>query len=187
MGKIKSEERRNKILQLIESSDEPLSGSMIAERFGVSRQVIVTDMAILKNKEPELVSTPKGYIMMRSEACRCVFKVMHTEDQTEDELTSIVELGGRIIDVYVNHRVYGTIRRPLDINSKRDVDNFIKDIKGGVSTHLMNITQGYHFHTIAAKSQSALTEIEKTLKEKGYLIEVLPSPVIYGPKDYGKS
>ncbi len=186
MEKLKTEERRNRILELLETSDAPLSGSHLAKTFGVSRQVIVTDMAILKQRIPDLMATARGYILMRSDSCRCVFKVLHTEEQTEDELLSIVELGGRILDVYVDHRVYGTIRRPLDIRSKRDVDRFTHDIESGVSTPLMNITGGYHFHTVEARSEAVLKEIEIMLKDKGYLIETLEGPTIYEPKDYGK-
>ena len=186
MEKLKTEERRNRILELLETSAVPLSGSSLAKTFGVSRQVIVTDMAILKQKVPDLVATARGYILMRSDASRCVFKVFHTEEQTADELESIVELGGRVLDVYVDHKVYGTIRRPLDIQSKRDVGRFTHDIESGVSTPLMNITGGYHFHTVEARSEAVLKEIEAMLKEKGYLIETLAGPVIYEPKDYGK-
>ncbi len=186
MEKMKTEERRNHILEMLEVSDEPLSGSFLAKHFGVSRQVIVTDIAILKSRKPELVATARGYILVRSDERRCVFKVYHTEEQTEDELTAIVELGGKIIDVYVDHRIYGTIRRPLEISSKRDVGRFLEDIHSSASSPLMNITKGYHFHTVQARSEAVLKEIEEMLRDRGYLIETLPGPVIYDPKEYGK-
>ena len=124
--------------------------------------------------------------MMRSDEKRCVFKVFHTEEQTEDELNAIVELGGKILDVYVDHRIYGTIRRPLEISSRRDVGRFLEDINSSASSPLMNITKGYHFHTVQARSEAVLKEIEEMLRDKGYLIETLPGPVIYDPKEYGK-
>ncbi len=184
MEKLKTQERRNRIMETLEASTEPLSGSFLAERFGVSRQVIVTDIAILRSQYPNLMATARGYIMLHADECRRVFKVLHTDEQTEDELVSIVELGGRVMDIYVDHKIYGTIRKPLDISSKRDIDRFMEDLRSGVSTPLKNITNGYHFHTIEARSESILDEIEEMLKEKGYLIERMDSAVIYEPKSY---
>ncbi len=184
MGKLKTEERRNRILETLQASEEPLSGKYLADKFGVSRQVVVTDIAILRSQYPDLMATSRGYIMLKGDLCRRVFKVLHDNEQTEDELVSIVELGGKIMDIYVDHKVYGTIRKPLDIRSKRDIDHFMDDIKSGVSTPLMNITNGYHYHTIEARSAEILDEIEETLKDKGYLIESFDSAVIYEPKRY---
>ena len=163
MGKLKAEERRNRIWEVLEESREPLSGSFLAEKFNVSRQVIVNDIALLRTRHPDLMSTVRGYITLRADSCRCVFKVIHTDEQTEDELNSIIELGGKVLDIYVDHRVYGTIRKPLDISSRRDVDNFLYDMQSGVSTPLKNITDGYHFHTVEARSESVLKEIEEML------------------------
>ena len=184
MSKLRTEERRNRILQTIEASAVPLSGSCLADMFGVSRQVVVTDIASLRSRHPNLMSTSRGYLMLRADKCRRVFKVTHTDEQTEDELVSIIELGGRVMDVFVDHTVYGTIRKPLDIGSKRDIDNFLSDLKSGVSTPLKNITNGYHFHTIEAKSEELLDEIEESLLKKGYLIESLKAVVMYEPKNY---
>ena len=184
MGRLKTEERRNRILEALEASSEPLAGSALAERFGVSRQVVVTDIAILRSQYPNLMATARGYIMLHADACRRVFKVMHSDEQMKDELVSIVALGGRILDIYVDHRVYGTIRKPLNIGSLRDVDHFMEDLESGVSTPLKNITNGYHFHTIEARSEDILDEIEDMLKAKGYLIESRKDVVIYEPKSY---
>ncbi len=184
MGKLRTEERRNRILEIIEASSEPLSGSCLADMLGVSRQAVVTDIAILKSRHPNIMSTSRGYLMLRADKCRRVFKVMHTDEQTGDELMGIIELGGRVTDVYVEHKVYGTIRKPLDICSKRDVDHFLEDLRSGVSTPLKNITNGYHFHTIEAKSEAVLDEIEASLKKKGYLIESRESVIMYEPKNY---
>ena len=184
MPKLSAEERRNRILEVLETSKEPLPGSELARRFGASRQVIVTDIAIIRSKHPDLVATSKGYIMVHADRCRRVFKVRHTDEQTTDELLGIVELGGSILDVTVDHKVYGTISKPLCISSKRDVENFLRDLEGSVSTPLKNITDGFHFHTVEARSEEILDEIEQMLHDKGFLIESLDGPVIYEPKDY---
>ncbi len=186
MGKLKTKERRNRILETLETSSEPLSGSFLADKFGVSRQVVVTDIAILRSQYPNLMATNRGYIMLHADECRRVFKVLHTDEETEDELISIIELGGRVMDVYVDHRVYGTIRKPLDICSRRDIDHFMDDLNSGASSPLKNITSGYHFHTIEARSEEVLDEIEDMLRAKGYLLESLDAAVIYEPKSYSK-
>lgn len=162
-------ERREKILRLITTSDSPVSGSELAAQTQVSRQVIVQDIALLKAAGYEILSTNKGYILNNSSACERAFKVHHTTDETEDELNTIVDIGGTIVDVYVWHRVYGKIAAKLDISSRRNVQQCIDGLRSGKSTELMNITSGYHYHTVRADSEETLDLIEKALGEKGYL------------------
>lgn len=162
-------ERREKILRLITTSDEPVSGSCLAAHTEVSRQVIVQDIALLKASGYEILSTNKGYVLNNPSACSCAFKVHHTDADTEDELNTIVDIGGTVVDVYVWHRVYGKIETKLDISSRRNVQQYINGLRSGKSTELMNITSGYHYHTVRADSEETLDIIEKALGEKGYL------------------
>ena len=182
--RISGNERRNRIIEMLRTTATPLSGSQLANLLGVSRQVIVTDIALLKTSHPDLISTNSGYILMQASSTRRIYKMRHTDEQTEEELTGIVDLGGAILDVFVEHKVYGTIRVPLSISSKRDVQNFLRDMKSGVSTPLKNITQGYHYHTVEARSGAILEEIEAMLRQKGFLIETRNDTVIYSPKSY---
>ena len=101
-------------------------------------------------------------------------------------MESIVDLGGTILDVFIEHRVYGTIRKPLNICSRRDVGRFMEDIGTGVSTPLKNITHGYHYHTVEARSPEVLDEIQNMLREKGYLISTSDAPTYYEPKKYNQ-
>lgn len=184
--KLKSDERRNRILEILASSKEPVSGLQLSKKLDVSRQVIVTDIAILRTNHPELISTNSGYILMQSYSNSRIFKVHHSDEQTEEELLCITDLGGCIQDVFVEHRVYGTIKAPLNISCKRDIENFMRDLKSGVSTPLKNVTDGYHYHTVEARSKEILDEIEERLNQKGFLIEVLESPVFYEAKKYNQ-
>ena len=79
-----------------------------------------------------------------------------------------------MLNVMVNHRVYGKITADLDIRNRRDIARYLEDIRSGKSTPLMTVTSGYHFHRIAADSERTLDEIESALAAKGYLAEVLP-------------
>ncbi len=98
-----------------------------------------------------------------------VFKVYHTNDQTEDELTTIVDIGGTVVDVFVWHRVYGKIEAKLNVASRRNVQQCIDGLVSGKSSALMNITSGYHYHTVKADSEETLDLIEKALAKKNYL------------------
>ena len=127
--------RREKILEALRSSDGPLSGGALAERCGVSRQVVVTDMALLRTRGEKIVSTNRGYVLLAGGAParpRRLFKCRHTAEQTADELTCIVDLGGCVEDVFVNHRVYGKVSSELVISSRRDVERFMDELASGV-------------------------------------------------------
>ncbi len=162
-------ERREKILRLITTSNEPVSGSSLSKQLEVSRQVIVQDIALLKASGYEILSTNKGYILNNPSACSRAFKVRHTDADTEDELNTIVDIGGTVVSVYVWHRVYGKIETKLDISSRRNVQQYIDGLRSGKSSELMNITSGYHYHTVRADSEETLDLIEKALGERGYL------------------
>ena len=43
-------------------------------------------------------------------------------------------------------------------------------VRSGKSTELMDITGGYHYHTVRAESQEILDLIEKELDKKGFLM-----------------
>ena len=167
-------ERRKRIVELMRSSSAPLSGTALGKATGVSRQVVVQDMALLRTQGYPVVATARGYLLDQPKECVRLFKVCHTNEQTEEELTTVVDLGGRVRDVMVNHRIYGEVTAPLNIRNRRDVQNFMKDLRSRKSTPLMNITSGYHFHHISAESEEVLHEIEEALRQKGYLAEFSP-------------
>ena len=91
----------------------------LAELYGVSRQVIVQDIALIRTAGYDIISTNRGYILNTQKAISRVFKVQHTDEQTEEELYEIVDLGGCVENVMVNHRVYGHMEAPLGIHSRR--------------------------------------------------------------------
>ena len=167
-------ERRKKIVSLMRESEKPLSGTELGRQTGVSRQVVVQDIALLRTQGYEIVSTARGYFLEENRQLTRLVKVFHTNEQVEYELTTIVDLGGTVLNVMVNHRIYGKVTAPLQIKNRRDVKAFVSDLESGKSTPLLNVTSGYHFHEITAESEEALDEIEEALKSKGYLAEVLP-------------
>lgn len=163
--------RREEIVSAIRSSQGAMSGKALAELYDVSRQVIVQDIALLRAAGYDIISTNRGYILNAPHMAERIFKVSHTEEQLEDELCSIVDLGGRIVNVMVNHRVYGHMEAMLQITSRRKIAEFMEDIRNGKSSPLMNITSNYHYHKIEAENEETLDMIEEMLREKGYLVE----------------
>ncbi len=168
---MKGEQRRRSILSLL-NGKIPVSASVLAEKCGVSRQVIVQDIALLRSGGAEVISTPRGYLLYAGmPTFSRVFKVRHNDEKTEEELNLFVDLGGRVQNVFVHHRVYGTIEGELNLQNRVQVKEYMRSITAGKSSLLKNVTDGYHYHTVTAASESVLDAIESALREKGFLIE----------------
>ena len=166
---MKTTERRNAIANFLLAENRAVSGGELSEKFGVSRQIIVQDITVLKGSGYDILSTHNGYVIQKSPLKERVFKLYHTTDQTEDELSLIVDLGGTVADVFVWHKVYGKVIAPLNIFSPLQVKQFIEGVRTGKSSELMNITGGYHYHTVRAESEEILDKIGNALNEKGYI------------------
>jgi transcriptional regulator of NAD metabolism len=174
------EARREKILSMLREAGGPISGTVLARNCQVSRQVIVQDIALLRAVHHEVTSTSRGYLLVEEEgskseaaselSCYRVYHVFHTDEQIGDELNTIVDNGGKVLDVFVEHEVYGSIRADLKIQCRRHVQDFLEEIRSGQSSPLKNLTFGTHYHTVEADSQETLDIIELELKKKGYLL-----------------
>ena len=163
------EERRTKIIELLKSSKTPLSGTSLAGQLGVSRQVIVQDMALLRANSHAIVSTNQGYVLSEAATFSRVFKVIHTDEQVEEELSLIVDCGGRVDDVFVSHKIYDIVKAPMNIRSRLDIRRFMDNLASGKSSLLKNVTGGYHYHTVSAESEEILDYILQELDNKGFL------------------
>ncbi len=166
------EERRNLILRTIADSSTPVSGAALAKKFEVSRQVIVQDIALIRANGRDVMSTNRGYVLKDMPANTRVFKVIHTDEQTEDELNLFVDHGAKVIDVFVYHKVYGVVLAEMNIKSRMDVKRYMESLRSGKSSLLKNVTSGYHYHTVSADSEAILDELQEALWEKGYLAKL---------------
>lgn len=164
------EERCSAILQILSTSDKIVSATALAKHFSVSRQIIVQDIALLRAKNIPIIATARGYMLPANQIFQRVIEVLHNDQNIEDELTTIVDLGGQIIDVFVKHRSYGVITVTLLIKSRRDVQKFLQDMASGKSRPLKNLTAEHHFHTIQAESNEILDDIVEELQRKGYIV-----------------
>ena len=164
-------ERRGEILKILHNADAPVAARELAGKFGVSRQVIVQDIALIRAAGYEIISTNRGYILNQPKTVCRIFKVQHTDEQLEEELNTIVDLGGCVDNVMIHHRVYGKMEAELALSSRRKVGAFMEDIRSGKSSPLKNITSNYHYHKVSADSEETLDLIEQELREKGFLVE----------------
>ena len=163
------DERRYELLNFIKTVKVPVSGQTLAKKYQVSRQVIVQDIALLRAANCDIFSTTKGYLIHQPQTVTKVITVTHTDEQIEEELNIIVDMGGRVLDVFVDHEVYGLLRADLGFGSRRAVKEFVEDINSGKSSPLKNLTSGKHYHTIEADSEQVLDLINEELEKKGFV------------------
>ncbi len=163
------EMRRNAIMRELDGAEKPISASTLAEHFGVSRQVIVQDIALLRATGNAITSLARGYVLEKSHSFSRVFKVHHTDERVAEELNLIVDAGGTVEDIFVYHKVYGKVRAPMGIKNRLQVEGFLRDIASGRSSLLKNVTAGYHYHTVSAENEDVLHIIEEKLRENGFL------------------
>lgn len=164
-------ERRIKIANILSQSDKPISATNLAIKFDVSRQIIVGDIALLRASGIDIDATPRGYMLKSGNhagftgtiACR------HSSEAMHDELYTIVDLGGRVLDVIVDHAIYGQLTGRLELSSRYDVDQFVSQVKEEQAQPLSRITDGIHLHTINCSNKEIFDLIVEALKTKGYL------------------
>ena len=168
------EERRSKMLSMLKTQDSPLSGTALANEFHVSRQVIVQDIALMRAESHDIISTNRGYIYRRdvyqSAMPKRVFFVRHADEQVLEEFMTILELGGKILDVVVEHEIYGQIRVDLLIENDRDAREFHEKMVQSNDKPLMVLTGDCHYHTVSAPSEKLLDLIEQALQNKGFIV-----------------
>jgi len=162
-------ERRREILTLLQETDAPIAAKDLAVRFHVSRQVIVQDLAVIRVAHPNIISTYRGYLFQLTTTHSREFKLRHTDDEAEDELNLIVDLGGRVQNVSISHKFYGRVTAEMNISSRQDVHEYITALCSGESRHLSNATGGYHYHLVEALSEDRLDMIQDSLCAHGFL------------------
>ncbi|NMB01361.1 MAG: transcription repressor NadR [Firmicutes bacterium] len=168
------EERRAKILELLEQAAVPLTGANLSKILGVTRQVIVGDVAVLRARGEQIIATPQGYLLYQPHqdlGYRSTVAVRHGGEVVADELYLIVDLGGKVLDVTVEHPLYGELTANLQLGSRADVDRFIEHMHALKAEPLLVLTDGYHLHTIEAPTSEVMGAIRDALRQAGYLAE----------------
>lgn len=165
--------RRNKIIEILSNSSDPVTGSSLASQLGVTRQVIVQDIAVLRAQGHKILATPRGYTILvepRLPGITKLFAVRHNRAQTREELYTIVDLGLEVVDVIVDHPVYGQLTGQLSLSNRQEVDQFIRTIEETGAGLLSSLTDGVHLHTIRGFDKSQFDILENLLEKKGFLL-----------------
>lgn len=166
-----SVERRDEIVNILHEVKVPIKGTEIAEKYNVTRQVIVRDIAILRAKGIDIMATPDGYILNRdNNKIRKIIAVNHNESEMFDEMSVIVKYGGIIEDVIVEHPLYGEIKGMLMVKNLNELNKFIDKYKNQKAHLLSVLTNGVHLHTIAADTNEDMEAIIQELKDKNFIV-----------------
>ena len=161
-------DRRDRIVEEIRKSGKPLSASALAAMLHVSRQIIVGDVALLRARGICIIATPRGYVLEeQTHPCEKKIAVMHGREQLQEELYTIVDYGCTVVDVIVEHPLYGELVGQLHLSSRYDVDRFLDSIRE--SEPLSQLTHGVHLHTIRYPDEEAFAKMKEALREKGIL------------------
>lgn len=163
------------ILEELQNATGPVTASSLAKKLDVSRQIIVNDVAILRASGQHILATSRGYLLREDEGegtqswpyVGTIFS-NHTADQLADELYTVVDYGGTVIDISIDHAIYGELSGRLDLSSRYDVNIFLKRVKEEASAApLSTLTAGAHFHRIGCRDKEMFDMIYEELLSKG--------------------
>ena len=169
-------DRRDELLRLLEVSEAPLTGAELARRFGVTRQVIVQDIAVLRARGAAVIATPRGYFQPktapheRSARAFRVLTIQHDPKDTERELLILVDAGVEILDVAVDHPLYGEFIANLMLTSRREVLEFTQRVRISGAPLLLTLADGVHRHTLAARTEAAIATAVAQLRSEGFAV-----------------
>ncbi len=167
-----SAQRREKLLNMLWEESRPLSAAAIAKEFGVSRQIIVGDIALLRAAGDAISATPRGYVILPEAAgLICRFACQHSAAGMEEELNAMVDEGCTVLDVIVEHPVYGQLTGQLQLSSRYDVAQFMERLTQEGATPLSALTGGIHLHTLRCPDEDAYRRTCAALREAGFLLE----------------
>lgn len=169
---MQADERRKRILQNLQDSEGPVSAGRLAGLFGVSRQIIVGDVAILRAAGSDIIATPRGYILnVQAEGILRRIPCRHSAEDMYKELQIMVDNGCLVKDVIVEHPVYGQLAGELNISTRHDVSEFMRRVKQKDASPLSDLTGGIHLHTVLFPDQDAYERVVQNLREAGFLYE----------------
>ena len=165
-----SEARRRALSKRLEQAEGPVSAAALARELLVSRQIIVGDVALLRARGLDITATPRGYVLPRPPAgVSCTIACRHRADQMAQELCAIVDQGCTVLDVIVEHPIYGQLTGPLRLSSRYEVDQFVARCREEAAAPLSQLTEGIHLHTVLCPDQGAADRVRETLEQLDFL------------------
>jgi len=169
-----SEERREKIEIELRNITDPITATALAKKFYVSRQIIVGDIALMRAAGLKISATPRGYVLNAEvENNENVYTIAccHDDINMAAELYAVVDNGGTLLDVTVEHPIYGQIVGQLLISSRYDADLFLEKVENNQAQPLMRLTGGIHLHTIKCSDKKTFNRIMKALQKENVILE----------------
>lgn len=165
-----AQQRRQIIASRLAESSQPLSAGSLAQELSVSRQIIVGDVALLRAGGLDITATPRGYLLpQRAAGLTCTLACRHTALQMEEELNAIVDQGCTVLDVVVEHPIYGQLTGPLHLSSRYDVAQFLARCAQSAAAPLSRLTEGVHLHTVRCPDRQAADRVRAALERLGIL------------------
>lgn len=165
-----AEKRRAAILQQLSLTSQPISATALAKTFGVSRQIVVGDVALLRAGGTNITATPRGYVLEQNPS-GLIHQIAccHTAIDMEAELNIMVDNGCTVMDVVVEHPVYGQLTGVLQLKSRYDVQQFI--VRSAKARPLSLLTEGIHLHTLSCPDEAAFLRVCDALDQAGFLLK----------------
>ncbi|MDO4478929.1 MAG: transcription repressor NadR [Lachnospiraceae bacterium] len=166
-----AQERRQQITDILNNSPDAISASSLAASCGVSRQIIVGDVALLRASGLNILATPRGYIL-ENEPVKATTRIACCHDAAgmHDELYAIVDEGCTIENVIVEHPIYGQLTASLQLSSRHDVDEFMQKNESADARPLSMLTEGIHLHTLTAADEAVFVRVREKLTQLGILL-----------------
>ena len=166
-------QRRERILTRLTGASEPMSASLLAGELGVSRQIVVGDVALLRAAGAQIDATPRGYqLHPAAKGYTGILACVHrTAEEMRAELYTVVDQGGVVVDVAVENPLYGELRGNLNLASRYDVDLFLRQAADTPECLLSRMTGGVHLHTLRCPDEARFRRVKAALAEKGLLYQ----------------
>ncbi len=168
-----AQERRDRIRGILAGASGPISASALAAQMGVSRQIVVGDIALLRAGGCRIDATPRGYVSREGQGGYVGLLACRHEgmEVLRQELYLVVDNGGVAEDVKIENPLYGELTGQLQVASRYDADNFVTRASAQQDSLLSCMTGGVHLHTIRCPDEETFLRIRRALAEADILYE----------------
>lgn len=167
-----AQQRREGVLARLRQGERPLSATALAKEFSVSRQIIVGDIALLRAAGQAIDATPRGYLLRRQDSGLLrTIACCHDRAGMARELLACVDNGCTVLDVIVEHPLYGQLTGQLQLSSRYDVEQFLRQSDRAQAEPLSRLTDGIHLHTLRCPDEDAYRRVCAALAADGILLK----------------
>ena len=161
--------RRENIIRTLRQAADPVSAASLASDLGVSRQIIVGDIALLRASGEKITSTPRGYVLSEGGTSVYTLACVHGVEDTEKELNIMVDNGCKVLTVSVEHPGCGLLTGELQLANRYDVRQFVEKLQSGEVRPLSALTGGVHLHTLSCPDNECFERTRSQLEREGLL------------------